>query len=1157
MKCPDNWFDKQENDYYSSVMVESRRSTRRHWNSSIAIIILLITLSTQAIGQQILFNNVFPSDGSTFSFVNGITQDNNGYMWFATKRGIYSYDGTQMVSYKNSSLSANSLASNLVESIFADDDGSIWVGSLGNGLDHFDQFTGAFTHFQHDPDDTASLSNDTVTSILRDRDGILWIGTHQGLDQYNPETKTFIHYRHRENDPASLSFNQVRVIYEDKQGTLWIGTGSPYAGDGGGASDGGLNRLDKSTGQFTRYMHNRDDINSLISNKVSAIFEDNQGAFWVGTRGGLHKMDRQEGTFERLVYDPAHPEKFSGPIIVPENAAWEHITFIHQDAAGSYWYGTVENGLYYFNPAVGKMIRYHASGNTSEEFSDNGGWRAYTSRDGMLWIGTAQGNIFRINPLQTEIPYFALSGGSANAFYEEPDGTFWIGTSQGLIRQDKITGNSQSILIDANPASPDNGVYFIYGDQLDQMWVGGSGGLARWDEKNKQFIRYKNEPDNNNSLSNNSVYAIFEDKESNFWIGTGSGLNLLNKQAGTFKRFNTSLFVTAVYEDHSDNLWVGTWNGPGIFLFNKETGELINNQSGVNVTCFFEDHENVLWVGTSQGLLKYDPGVERFILVSDLYSIVGMSEIIGIKEDNQKNLWIACAEGIIRMNPERNSSRIYGREYGVGENNFIYLASYKGRNGKLYFGDTQGYFAFNPADFNDHSNPPEVAITNFYLANQAVKPGKGSLLKESLLQTKSLSLRSYQKSFSFDFSVIDYTNPESNRLYFMMENYDQEWRGGGFERRANYYDLPSGKYTFRVKGSNSSGIWAERTIEIIILPPWWRTWWAYIIYVLLFITVIIGIDRFQRHRLLNAEREKNRDRELLHAKEIEKAYTELKTTQTQLIQAEKMASLGELTAGIAHEIQNPLNFVNNFSEVSVELMEELKGEISKVKGERIDSIQDDIISDVIQNLVKITHHGKRADAIVKSMLQHSRSSTGQKESTDINALADEYLRLAYHGMRARDKSFNATMETIFDPALPKIEVVPQDIGRVILNLVNNAFQAVHEKSQGNVPTTLGANNYSPLQGASTQPQLEYTPAVTITTKNHGDHIEISVADNGAGIPDSIKDKIFQPFFTTKPTGQGTGLGLSLSYDIVKAHGGELSVEAVMGEGSKFVIILPV
>ncbi|MCW5914720.1 MAG: hypothetical protein KIT66_08950 [Chitinophagaceae bacterium] len=266
--------------------------------------------------------------------------------------------------------------------------------------------------------------------------------------------------------------------------------------------------------------------------------------------------------------------------------------------------------------------------------------------------------------------------------------------------------------------------------------------------------------------------------------------------------------------------------------------------------------------------------------------------------------------------------------------------------------------------------------------------------------------------------------------------------------------------------------------------------------------------------------------------EIEQAYNKLKSTQKQLIQSEKMASLGELTAGVAHEIQNPLNFVNNFSDINKELLEELKGEADNGNIEEVKTIANDVIA----NEEKINHHGKRADAIVKGMLQHSRTSTGQKELTDINALCDEYLRLAYHGMRAKDKSFNCTLKTQLDPSLPKINVVPQDIGRVLLNLINNALFTVGDKSKQH------------LSG--------YEPTVTIRTKNSGDSIEITVKDNGNGIPEKIKDKIFQPFFTTKPTGQGTGLGLSLSYDIIKAHGGEIKVDGSEGDGTEFIITLP-
>ena len=283
----------------------------------------------------------------------------------------------------------------------------------------------------------------------------------------------------------------------------------------------------------------------------------------------------------------------------------------------------------------------------------------------------------------------------------------------------------------------------------------------------------------------------------------------------------------------------------------------------------------------------------------------------------------------------------------------------------------------------------------------------------------------------------------------------------------------------------------------------------------------------------NNQKEK-KARNLLQAKneKIQLTLSQLKSTQTQLIQSEKMASLGELTAGIAHEIQNPLNFVNNFSEVNTELIAEMKAEIEKGNYDEVKALA----KDVEENEQKINHHGKRAGDIVKGMLQHSRSSSGVKEPTNLNALADEYLRLAYHGLRAKDKSFNATLKTEFDESIGNINITPQDIGRVILNLITNAFYATNEKR-----TTNNEN---------------YEPTVSVVTKKEGNKVLISVKDNGNGIPQKILDKIFQPFFTTKPTGQGTGLGLSLSYDIVKAHGGVLKVETKEGEGSEFIIQIP-
>ena len=311
---------------------------------------------------------------------------------------------------------------------------------------------------------------------------------------------------------------------------------------------------------------------------------------------------------------------------------------------------------------------------------------------------------------------------------------------------------------------------------------------------------------------------------------------------------------------------------------------------------------------------------------------------------------------------------------------------------------------------------------------------------------------------------------------------------------------------------------------------------------------------------------KQRDFELLEIQKneidrqkilLEKTLTDLKAAQNRLIQSEKMASLGELTAGIAHEIQNPLNFVNNFSELSVDLTKEINEEVEKEPLDK--NYFKELMSDLTQNQEKINIHGKRASNIVKSMLEHSRSSTGEKTVTDINALADEYLRLSYHGLRAKDKNFNSDYQLITDKNLPKIELIPQEIGRVLLNLINNAFYACTERSRSVVAsTTLSHQSLAEVESSKI-----YTPKVTVTTElipslEGQGCVKINVKDNGNGIPKANLEKIFQPFFTTKPTGEGTGLGLSLAYDIVtKGHGGKIEVESLEGEGSELIITLPI
>jgi ligand-binding sensor domain-containing protein len=267
------------------------------------------------LGQTIVFNKVPPPKDKNFGMVTGITQAKNGYMWLATKNGMYSYNGYQMTSYLHSVMSPNTIASNNLESIFADTNGILWIGSLGSGLDQLDPETGSFKHFRHNPADPNSISNDTVTAILRDKQGILWIGTHGGLDRVDAKTGNFVHHRHDSSDNQSISCNQVRSLYEDRQGTIWIGTGSPFPDNGGGPEEGGLNSLNRKNSSFTRYLHDPNNKHSLVDNKVRAIFEDRSGVLWVGTgHNGLHKMDRARGSFERIEYNPRDPKKCTDPL---------------------------------------------------------------------------------------------------------------------------------------------------------------------------------------------------------------------------------------------------------------------------------------------------------------------------------------------------------------------------------------------------------------------------------------------------------------------------------------------------------------------------------------------------------------------------------------------------------------------------------------------------------------------------------------------------------------------------------------------------------------------------------------------------------------------------------------------------------------------------
>jgi signal transduction histidine kinase/ligand-binding sensor domain-containing protein len=1115
--------------------------------------------------QPTAFSRVMPTEEVNWGiWITSITQDTQGYLWFTTHEGLFRYDGYQVTAFLHDPTGANSVSAGNLEVVYADSKGYIWVGSWLGVLNRFDPATSQFTHYNPNVEHYTDNVSGRVTSILEDRKGFIWVGTHAGLHRLDPANGQFAHFLHNPKDDSSLSNNQVRAIYEDRQGTLWIGTGSPWPNESP-AGAGGLNRFDSQRGKFTRYMHHAQDSSTLIDNHVRAIFEDSRGNFWVGTYGdGLHLMDRKKGTFQRLQYDPKQPNKLSRPYPKKNMSGpgsygpgGDGVSFIQEDGLGNLWVGSLYRGVNRYNPSTHQVTHFERDSITVDGLKDDFLWTAYRTREGVLFMGSAEGNLYRINPYYTQLSFHPTTN-PVFAFHQWDSGELWVGTDKGIIVVDHKIGKQKRLLhqpTDSNSLGFDD-LNVFYEDRRGNLWIGTyGGGLDQYDPNKKHFMHYRHQTGNAKSLINDTVTAIYEDKKENLWIGTLNGLSRLNRQRGSFTSYthnssdSTSLSNNRVHsfaEDGDGNLWMATNGEAGLHKYNPQTNSFQRYTSLNYVGLIQKGRTGGLLMRSSRfGLIEMNPRTGSVIPITNPNTGKRILNVNDVVVDKNGSLWISTSAGLIYLNDKEQISKIYHIPNSTAR-------PYIGPAGELFLGGVSGYYSFSTNQLPRNLVAPQIVLNAFELEERSIQPGDS--LPPLLPDTKKIFLKHYQNAFFIDFAGIHFGEPERNRHQYWLENYEPTWRKAGVEKKVTYYNIPPGEYIFHAKAASSDGVWAERRITIVISPPWWRTTWAYLLYGVLFTGSIWAFIQFRSRRLIKekkilehkvtirthelkeANEELNQQKEEIAAQrdQVAQTLTELQATQAQLVQREKMASLGELTAGIAHEIQNPLNFVNNFSEVSEELCNELEEEAKAGNTEEVLSLT----ADLKQNLEKIHHHGKRADSIVKGMLQHSRISSGEKQPTDINALVDEYLRLAYHGLRAKEKDFNAQFELQTDSTIGKIEIVPQEIGRVLLNLFNNAFYAT-------------AQMKSQLNG-------QYQPQVTVTTKAVGNKVEIRIKDNGTGIPAAVQQKIFQPFFTTKPTGEGTGLGLSLSYDIItKGHGGDLKVESKEGEYSEFIIGLPI
>ncbi len=1090
-------------------------------------------------GNDIKWEHYNDADGVSNATIQCIMQDSKGYLWFGTSYGLNKYDGLKFTSYYPEPGDTASLSHQWVVSMCEDRSGTIWIGTDAGGLNKFDRGTQKFTRYFHDPENPSSLSHNKVMSIIEDREGDLWIGTNNGLDRLTPEAKNkskqeFIHYRHKPDDPASLSHNTVWSILEDNEGILWIGT------------RGGLNRLNvdeknKPKPDFIHYRNNPDDPNSLSHNTVWSILEDRAGSIWIGTSGGLNKLipdekNKPESKFIQYRNNPDDPGSLS------HNRVWS----LFENSEGTLWIGT-GSGLDKLTPeeknkSKPEFLHYTHDPDDPNSLSNNLVWSILEDRSGALWIGT-HNYISKYDPSKKKFtnPDYpeSLTNSEAVEFHEDSAGVFWIGTwGGGLMRFDPETEDISSFKSDPKHrySLSNNLVLSICEDRSGSLWIGTSRGLNKLtpEEKNKsepEFIHYRN--------SFVWIWDICEDRTGTLWIGTGrGGLCILtpeekNKPEPEFLHYTHdpdnpasigSNVVNFIYEDIEGVIWIGG-RGP-LNKFNRETEtftryEYFPAEINIESLSINEDKTGSLWIGTSQGLFKFDRKNENFKHYTTKNGLSG-NRIMGILEDGRASLWISTYRGLTKFNPETEESIIYDMTDGLKTNEFNRNGYFKSRKGEMFFGCRGGMISFYPENIKDNPNIPPVVITDLTILNESIVPGVDSPLKESIEDTKEITLSHKQNYFSFEFIALNYNSPEKNRYKYLMEGYEKDWTKAGTRRFAAFSNLPAGDYTFRVQGSNNDGVWNTEgaSVKITITPPFWATWW----FRSLIAVSLLGMA-FSAYRLrINSMKTRQKQLEVQvteRTQELGEAKEEAVLSKEEALLAKEEAehanrAKSDFLASMSHEIRTPMNAVLGFSEL-------LEAQVTDQKQKSY--------------VRSIRSSGKNLLTLINDILDISKVEAGKMDLNydPVNpySIFNEVREIF------SAKIFEKGLEFIIDvaPDIPDSLLLDEvRLRQILFNLIGNAVKFTEK---GYI-------------------KLSAEKIYTEEDKSSLDLI-IKVEDTGIGVPPEAQEKIFELFSqqdskTVKKYG-GTGLGLAISRRLVEMMGGTIVLHSEENIGSSFDICL--
>jgi signal transduction histidine kinase/ligand-binding sensor domain-containing protein len=1090
----------------------------------LAIIFSFVFLySTYLQAQWLKFDNLSSEDGLSQNSVIKIFQDSRDFLWFGTFDGVNRYDGYNFRIFKSVLDDSTSISGLNINSICEDKNGNIWFGSLGGGISKYNRNTETFKRYVNNKKIINSPVSNYIRDLIFDNDGNLWIATEGGLDKLNPITEKFTHYHYDLSNINSIGSDYVLSLGKDDQGNIWIGTG--YTAD----------RYDPKNDSFVRYM-----IDNYKIAGFNKIYLDRSGELWFGSNDGLCRFNKKTN---KLILCQNNSSIITNP----------GVREILEDVHGNFWVAYFAGGFFNFNKTTCKFILFQDDPQNKIQINSNIVASIFEDRSGILWIGTLGSGINKLDFRKLQFRNISynpenkkgLSNNKVYSIIEDEKGIIWIGTyGGGLNKFNPKLSKDKFEISDHSNNNPntirDNRIFCLTKDKNGIMWIGTQTGLDFFNTKTNKFVRDGSLPFLPGIPSEPTVFTIMQSSSGEIWIGTYSGgFFIFDPKTKSYKNYTnnpkdqkslSNYTVRCIYEDREGIIWICT--DGGLNRFDRVKNEFINlkndptdpqSLSSNIILNIFEDKSGDLWIGTTVGLNKLignrlNPGKIKFIRYTKKEGLPDNS-IQGILEDNSGNLWISTNKGLSKFNLNKKVFTNYKEDDGLLSAEFYINSLCKIKStGEFVFGGNEGFCIFNPDKIKDEELLPPVVLTDLMIFNESVPIdknfGKEIILTKSITETDSLELSYKNNVITFEYSALHYASPRSNQYAYYLQGLESAWNYVGNRRFATYSNLPPGEYIFRVKAANISGLWNEKgiSLKIIIVPPFWQTWFFRIITILLLTLLTILGFRLRINNIRKREIQLERFNQQLQKENYERKRTEEAVEKYAEELKQLNATKDKFFSIIAHDLKNPFNAIINSS---------------KLMENEYDNFQK---KDHLKLLELITRSSEAAYNLLENLLIWARSQSGkihlEKNYFDLSVIIKETVELLNNQAEAKRIKINSDIKQETN-----VYADIDTVNTVVRNLLSNAIKFT--KTGG---------------------------SIKINALESDKEIRVDICDNGIGMSKEETNQLFKIDVDVNKTGtageKGTGLGLILCKEFIEKNNGKIWVVSEVGKGSTFSFSLP-